>query len=164
MRIGELAAKAGVSVRALRYYEEQSLLASTRSASGQRHYADTAVDRVQLIQMLYAAGLSSRTIADLLPCVDAKVSTPESRSRLAAERDRIDAQIVELTRTRDKLDAVIAMSTDPLNGCTVAGVPSAKAGAHSAVAGVLSEDADARSTVAGVPSGKAGARSMVAAS
>ena len=117
MRIGEVAAKAGVSVRALRYYEEQGLLASTRSPSGQRHYADSAVDRVRLVQMLYAAGLSSRTIAELLPCVDAKVSTPESRSRLAAERDRIDAQIAELTRTRDKLDAVIAMSSSPLSGC-----------------------------------------------
>ena len=38
MRIGELAARSGVSVRALRYYEEQDLLISTRSASGQRHY------------------------------------------------------------------------------------------------------------------------------
>jgi len=119
MRIGELAAKAGVSVRALRYYEEQGLLISARSPSGQRHYADKAVERVQLIQTLYAAGLSSKTIADLLPCVDANESTPESRARLAAERDRIDAQIAELTRTRDKLDAVIALSTNPLSGCTV---------------------------------------------
>jgi DNA-binding transcriptional MerR regulator len=121
MRIGELAAKTGVSVRALRYYEEQGLLVSVRSASGQRHYADTAAERVELIQTLYAAGLSSKTIADLLPCVDAKESTPESRARLAAERDRIDAQITELIRTRDKLDAVIALSTSPLSGCTAVG-------------------------------------------
>lgn len=69
MRIGELATKAGVSVRALRYYEEQQLLTSERSASGQRHYVDSAVDRVRLIQQLYAAGLPSRTIVELLPCV-----------------------------------------------------------------------------------------------
>ncbi|OJF12287.1 MerR family transcriptional regulator [Couchioplanes caeruleus] len=119
MRIGELATRAGVSVRALRYYEEQGLLAATRSASGQRHYPEPAAERVRLIQMLYSAGLSSRTIAELLPCVDAKVSTPESRSRLAAERDRIDAQIAELVRTRDKLDAVIALAADPNHGCHV---------------------------------------------
>ena len=64
--------KTGVSVRALRYYEEQGLLAAARSNSGQRHYPDSAVDRVQLIQQLYAAGLSSKTILDLLPCVDAE--------------------------------------------------------------------------------------------
>jgi DNA-binding transcriptional MerR regulator len=108
MRIGELAEKAGVSVRALRYYEEHGLLTATRSARGQRHYPEPAVGRVRLIQHLYAAGLTSRTIAELLPCVDAQVSTPESRARLAAERDRITAQIAELTRTRDRLDEVIA--------------------------------------------------------
>src|SRR5689334_19903074 len=119
MRIGDLAGRAGVSVRALRYYEEQGLLASDRSARGQRHYPDEAVDRVRLIQQLYAAGLSSRTIADLLPCVTAKVSTPESRARLAAERDRIDAQIAELTAARDRLEAVIAYSTSAESGCRV---------------------------------------------
>lgn len=36
MRIGELASRVGVSVRALRYHEEQDLLASARSPSGQR--------------------------------------------------------------------------------------------------------------------------------
>ncbi|MFD1539958.1 MerR family transcriptional regulator [Nonomuraea guangzhouensis] len=118
MRIGELAARSGVSVRALRYYEEQGLLNANRSASGQRHYPEPAADRVQLIQMLYSAGLSSRTIAELLPCVEAKVSTPESRAPLAAERERIDAQIAALTRTRDRLDTVIALTEIPHNGCT----------------------------------------------
>lgn len=117
VRIGELATRSGVSVRALRYYEEQGLLAAARSDSGQRHYPEPAADRVQLIQMLYAAGLSSRTIAELLPCVDAKVSTSESRARLAAERARIDEQIAGLIRTRDRLDEVIALSESPANGC-----------------------------------------------
>ncbi|WP_422773018.1 MerR family transcriptional regulator [Plantactinospora sp. WMMC1484] len=83
-----------MSVRSLRYYEEQGLLTPIRSDSGQRHYPEPAVERVQLIQMLYATGLPSRTIAELLPCVDARVSTPESRARLAAERDRISAEKV----------------------------------------------------------------------
>ncbi|MGW0212157.1 MerR family transcriptional regulator [Streptomyces sp. NPDC003233] len=69
MRIGELAARTGVSVRALRYYEEQHLLSSERSPSGQRHYSHDAVDRVLLIQQLYAAGLPSKSIVELLPCV-----------------------------------------------------------------------------------------------
>jgi DNA-binding transcriptional MerR regulator len=117
MRIGDVATRTAVSVRALRYYEEQGLLASTRSGSGQRHYAEAAVERVKLIQSLYGAGLSSRTIADLLPCVDAQVSTPESRALLAAERDRIDRQIAELTATRDKLDAIIDQTSRPHPRC-----------------------------------------------
>ncbi len=109
MRIGELAAKARVSVRSLRYYEEQGLLHSSRSSSGQRLYGDAAVERVILIQQLYAAGLASRTIRELLPCIEAPVEkyTPLVVSRLTTERDRIDAQIAELMRTRDKLEVVI---------------------------------------------------------
>lgn len=88
MRIGELAAAGGVSVRSLRYYEEQGLLTSVRSPSGQRHFKDTDVDRVVFIQRLYAAGLSSRTIKDLLPCVDAP---SEATSDAAMERMERDA-------------------------------------------------------------------------
>ncbi|MFI0780818.1 MerR family transcriptional regulator [Streptomyces sp. NPDC021212] len=108
MRIGELAARAGVSVRALRYYEEQRLLTPARSASGQRHYADGAVGRVRLIQQLYAAGLPSRTIVQLMPCVDTGTATPAMRELLLSERDRIERQIGELTDARDRLDVVIA--------------------------------------------------------
>src|ERR1041384_618552 len=98
MRIGELATRTGVSVRALRYYEEQELLGAVRSSGGQRQYPDHAVERVDLIQLLYAAGLSSRTVRSLLPCVDSGSSTPQSRAILAAERTRIDHQIAELTK------------------------------------------------------------------
>ncbi|MET7804780.1 MerR family transcriptional regulator [Micromonospora chersina] len=117
MRIGDLAARTRVSVRALRYYEEQGLLASTRSESGQRLYGNEAVNRVRLIQQLYGAGLSSKTIAELLPCVDARVSTPESRERLAAERDRINTQITELTLARDRLNDIIDMTSGPNPDC-----------------------------------------------
>ncbi|MFF0670256.1 MerR family transcriptional regulator [Streptomyces tendae] len=107
MRIGELAARTGVSVRALRYYEEQELLVPRRSRSGQRHYPDSAVDHVRLIQELYAAGLSSRTIVELMPyAVDGR-ATPELLDRLSAERDRVEGRITELVGTRDRLDSVI---------------------------------------------------------
>lgn len=111
MRIGELATRAGVSVRALRYYEEQGLITPPRSPSGQRHYPDSAVDRVRLIQQLYAAGLPSRTIVRLLPCVDRCAATPEMMELLLAERDRIERQIGELADARDRLDVVIATTT-----------------------------------------------------
>ena len=117
MRIGDLATEARVSVRALRYYEEQGLLASKRSESGQRLYGNAAVNRVRLIQQLYAAGLSSKTIAELLPCVDANASTPESRKRLAAERDRINTQIAELISARDRLEDIIDMTSRPTPQC-----------------------------------------------
>ncbi|MGW4985421.1 MerR family transcriptional regulator [Streptomyces mirabilis] len=115
MRIGELAARAGVSVRALRYYEEQNLLASVRSPSGQRQYPDSAVDRVQLIQQLYAAGVPSRAIVELLPCVETGDVTPALLDRLSAERGRIDAQVSTLVKTRDRLDAIITTAATARN-------------------------------------------------
>ena len=110
MRIGELADRAGVSVRSLRYYEEQGLLASDRSPSGQRHYTEYAVERVRFLQRLYAAGLSSRTIAELLPCVDAPSTdtTDAAFERMVQERDHLTAHIEELVHTRDALDGLIA--------------------------------------------------------
>ena len=120
MRIGDLAARTEVSVRALRYYEEQGLLASARTDSGQRLFGDAAVNRVRLIQQLYSAGLSSKTIAELLPCVDAQVSTPESRARLAAERDRINTQIAELIAARDRLNDIIDATSRPHPQCDYA--------------------------------------------
>lgn len=110
MRIGELADRAGVSVRALRYYEEQHLLGSDRSPSGQRLYDEDAVDRVQLIQNLYSAGLPSRTILELLPCVVTGEVTPLLLDRLREERDRIDEQVASLARTRERLDTIINTS------------------------------------------------------
>ncbi|MEO3751374.1 MerR family transcriptional regulator [Streptomyces sp. B6B3] len=110
MRIGDLAARTGVSVRSLRYYEEQGLLSSTRSPSGQRHYTEHEVERVSFIQRLYAAGLSSGTIAELLPCVDApsQENSEAALERMTQERDRLSRHIADLMRTRDTLDAVIA--------------------------------------------------------
>jgi DNA-binding transcriptional MerR regulator len=84
MRIGEAAKRAGVSVRALRYYEEQGLLTSDRSPGGQREYDEQAVDRVRFFQQLYAAGLPSRRIAELLPCVDTGTTTSDQRAEPAA--------------------------------------------------------------------------------
>jgi DNA-binding transcriptional MerR regulator len=110
VRIGEVADRAGVSVRSLRYYEEQGLLTSTRSPGGQRHYGEDAVERVRFLQRLYAAGLSSRTIAEVLPCVDAPSTDTSDAAfhRMVQERDHLTAHIEDLVRTRDALDELIA--------------------------------------------------------
>jgi DNA-binding transcriptional MerR regulator len=115
MRIGELAARSGVSVRALRYYEQQNLLASERSAGGQRHYPESAVERIELIQQLYAAGLASKRIVELMPCIVTGDVTPELLDRLSAERDRIDEQVRSLVNTRDRLDGIIDVATTAKN-------------------------------------------------
>lgn len=110
MRIGELAKRTGVSPRSLRYYEEQGLLSSARSGAGQRHYSDAEVQRVSLIRQLFDAGLSSRVIATVLPCVDIPTDlgvTEATFVTMTRERDRIEADIAHLVETRDALDVLI---------------------------------------------------------
>ncbi|MFF4509261.1 MerR family DNA-binding protein [Streptomyces sp. NPDC001401] len=86
---------------------QQNLLASERSSGGQRQYADSAVDRIHLIRQLYAAGLSSKAIAELASCVIDGKATPELLQRLAAERKHLDQRIADLAHARDRLSSVI---------------------------------------------------------
>ncbi|MFE3741812.1 MerR family transcriptional regulator [Streptomyces sp. NPDC059096] len=118
MRIGEVADRAGVSVRALRYYEEQDLLQSHRSPGGQRHYPESAVARVRLIQQMYAAGLPSRVVREVLPCVDTGQAPPTLLGQLEEERIRIDERITDLLAVRDRLDDVIALTRNPDPDCS----------------------------------------------
>ncbi len=110
MRIGELARKSGVSVRALRYYEEQGLLESERTAGGQREFESSAVDRVRFFQTLYAAGLSSRRIAELLPCIDTGGTTREQQAMLQSEREALAHRMAELQEAGARLDELITAS------------------------------------------------------
>ncbi|MGW0252327.1 MerR family transcriptional regulator [Nocardia goodfellowii] len=113
MRIGELAQRTGVSERSLRYYEQQGLLTADRTSGGHRDYPERAVDRVIHIQELFAAGLNSKKIAQLLPCMrDSdgganEYATPELVTALTIERDRINRTITDLLRSREVLDEVI---------------------------------------------------------
>lgn len=119
MRIGELAQRTGVSERSLRYYEQQGLLVAERTPGGHRDFPDSAVDRVIRIQELFAAGLHSKKIAQLLPCMrdadggPSEIATPRLVTDLTAERARIDRMIIDLVRSRDVLDEVIDSASDP---------------------------------------------------
>ncbi|MEV5754805.1 MerR family transcriptional regulator [Actinoallomurus sp. NPDC052308] len=109
MRIGELAERTGTSRRLLRYYEEQGLIVSARCANGYRDYDPRFVDRVIQIRGLLDAGLPTRIIKQILPCLDKPRSihfpdaTPEMLATLERERDRMTERITCLTRNRDAI-------------------------------------------------------------
>ncbi|WP_150237084.1 MerR family transcriptional regulator [Nocardiopsis quinghaiensis] len=114
MRIGELSRRTGVSPRSLRYYEEQGLLASTRTPGGHREYGADALERVDRIQCLFTAGLNSDTVRELMPCMYAHERgepAPDLLDGLRAERARVDAAICRLERSRSALDTVIGDAT-----------------------------------------------------
>ncbi|MGW7750470.1 MerR family transcriptional regulator [Streptomyces violaceusniger] len=114
MRIGELSARTGASRRSLRYYEQQGLLVSARSPSGQRCYDDDHVQRVALIQAFLAAGMSSRTIALMVPCMT-EPNMNRARQALTAmnqERNRLSSTIDSLVAARAALDHLIDVNRD----------------------------------------------------
>ncbi|MFE4355490.1 MerR family transcriptional regulator [Kitasatospora sp. NPDC056800] len=122
MRIGDAAAAAGTTPRALRFYEQRGLLRPpARSASGQREYGHAEVARVRVIRQLLATGLTVDDLAgrahrlDLLdqdPPVRCSGSpgpdtfAPVVHARLAA----LDAEIARLTALRARLAHHIATS------------------------------------------------------
>ncbi|MFH8839187.1 MerR family transcriptional regulator [Streptomyces sp. NPDC017868] len=116
MRIGELSERTGTPRRLLRYYEEQGLIVADRLPNGYRVYDASNVDRVMQIRGLLDAGLPTRIIKQILPCLNKPRTihfpdaTPEMLETLENERDRMTDRIRCLTRNRDAvaeyLDAV----------------------------------------------------------
>lgn len=96
-------------MRSLRYYEEQGLLVSTRTPSGQRLYVEGDVARVAFIQCMYAAGLSSRTIVELLPCSESPspANSEAAHARLVEERERLAEHIEQLRVSLASVDRMI---------------------------------------------------------
>jgi hypothetical protein len=69
------------------------------------------VELVWLIQQFYAAGLSSKSILTILPCVETHETTPEALAVLVTERERLDRRLADLARARKQLDDVIAIAS-----------------------------------------------------
>ncbi|MFG2587813.1 MerR family transcriptional regulator [Streptomyces sp. NPDC048438] len=116
MRIGDAAAAAGTTPRALRFYEERGLLPPpARSTTGQRQYSARDVARVGFIRELLALGL---TVEDLSHCadrLDLLMDDPPQRCGGSGDGDAespgvaarrlavLDAEIARLTRLREQL-------------------------------------------------------------
>ena len=115
MRIGELAEASGVSTRSLRYYEEHGLIRAARTPGGWRDFDSSTVERVVLIQHLFAAGLCSTSINELLPCLE---SPPEERTGvmeqlLADQLDRLESKRRDINREIEILQALRAETAVP---------------------------------------------------
>ncbi|MCA4727154.1 MerR family transcriptional regulator [Mycolicibacterium fortuitum] len=110
MKIGQLAEVTGSSRRALRYYEEEGLIVPRRMSNGYREYDDYLVDRVNQIRGLLGAGLPTRIVKQILPCLDKPRTihftdaTPEMLATLECERDRMTERIEFLVRNRDAIN------------------------------------------------------------
>jgi len=107
MRIGELAERAGVSTRALRYYEQQGLLVARRSSNGYRQYDESDVRLVQEIRSLLHAGFTLKDTRPFVDCLraghDKGGSCPESVAVYRRKLAEIDTEIRTLIGRRAEL-------------------------------------------------------------
>jgi DNA-binding transcriptional MerR regulator len=86
LQIGEVAERVGLSLRTVRYYEEQGLLApQARSRGGFRLYSEDQVDRLALIKQMKPLGFSVQEMRELLDARDSlRAAATDSPSRTAA--------------------------------------------------------------------------------
>ncbi|MGW0531097.1 MerR family transcriptional regulator [Streptomyces sp. NPDC003032] len=113
MKIGELARAAGVSVRLLRYYEEQGLITSCRTDGGHRQYGAAALTTVTRIRTLLAAGLPTRIIRDLMPCFLGEGPELDTcvLDHLQTHLRELDTRIADLQHARTSLGDLLDAST-----------------------------------------------------
>jgi DNA-binding transcriptional MerR regulator len=79
---GEVAELLGVTLRTLRYYEEQGLVTPSRTDKGTRYYSDFAVQRLEVCVRLAAVGVPIKTLKQLAGTRPASASGEESSHQL----------------------------------------------------------------------------------
>ncbi|OQW77680.1 MAG: redox-sensitive transcriptional activator SoxR [Proteobacteria bacterium ST_bin13] len=117
--IGDLAARAGVSVSAIRFYEARGLLSPFRNNGGQRRFLRSDIRRLSFILIAQQLGLSIEAIrTELAKLPDGRTPTAKDWSRMSKDiRAIIDDRIATLTRTRDLLDGCIGCGCLSLERC-----------------------------------------------
>lgn len=119
LSIGALAARTGLAVSAIRYYEAQGLLAPWRNSGGQRRFQRADIRRLSFVMIAQKFGFSLPEIAGLLAQLpNRRTPTPKDWAAISATfRDRLDARIDTLQRLRDNLDGCIGCGCLSLPKC-----------------------------------------------
>lgn len=117
--IGQLSARTGVAVSAIRFYEEKGLLQSIRTSGNQRRFLKSDIRRVSFVLIAQKLGLSLTEIeVQLAQLPQGRTPTVlDWRAISQSMRAAIDEKITLLTRTRAKLDDCIGCGCLSLNKC-----------------------------------------------
>lgn len=109
VRIGELAARSGLSPDTLRHYERLGLLrCAERTTGGFRLYTSDALRRVRTIQGALAIGFTLRELATLLRARASGRPPCQAARRIAGERlEEIECELTRLSQLRDALRAAV---------------------------------------------------------
>ena len=104
-RIGEVSKHTGLSLRTIRYYEEEGLIASERSAGGQRWYTDQDIVYLKRIIELKGLGFSLSEIRRIIELKAEDESGNKRRSELLAQyRKKLSEDRIKLEGLQSHID------------------------------------------------------------
>lgn len=119
LSIGELAKRSGVSVSALRFYEDKELIWSMRTNGNQRRYQRAMLRRVAIIKVAQVVGISLQELKDnfsVLP--HKKIANKKDWQKLSEKwKEQLDEKIMYLLQLRSQLDKCICCGCISLNQC-----------------------------------------------
>lgn len=121
LTIGELARRTGLSVSAIRYYEERGLVEPIRTGGNQRRFPRSDIRRLSFVLIAQQLGLSLGDIEEELRRLP-HGRTPDARDwrRISGRvREAIDAKIAILEKTREDLDGCIGCGCLSLSRCNL---------------------------------------------
>ncbi len=121
MSIGQLARRTGLSVSAIRFYEEKGLVHPARNAGGQRRFQRADIRRLSFIMIAQKLGFSLAEIrAQLARLPEGRPPGKADWARIArAMRRDIDARIAALQAMRARLDGCIGCGCLSLKACAL---------------------------------------------
>lgn len=121
LSIGDVAARTGLSVSAIRFYEDKGLVSPERNAGGQRRYTRADLRRLSFVMAAQRLGLSLVDIAAALQALPAdRAPSKADWKRVATGIEaRLEAQIAMLQALRDKLDGCIGCGCLSLETCAL---------------------------------------------
>jgi MerR family transcriptional regulator, copper efflux regulator len=111
--VAELAERAGISTKAIRYYEQIGILAPpARTASGYRAYDETALGRLGFVRAAQAVGLTLGEIRQIIAFRDdGQAPCAHVTGLLQRHAADLDARIGELQQLRGELRQLAERAT-----------------------------------------------------
>ena len=111
LTVGEEAAKVGLSVHTLRWYEQEGLVTPVgRDTAGRRRYGPEDLDWLQLLTCLRGTGMPVREMRRYAELARTGPATIAERLRLFEEhRERVLARIADLQRDLDAINVKIGI-------------------------------------------------------
>lgn len=121
LSIGEVAARTGLSVSAIRFYQDRRLVRPDRNSGGQRRFSRADLRRLSFVVAAQRLGLSLTEIREALDTLpDGRAPTKADWTRLATGiKARLDARIVMLHRLQSKLDGCLGCGCLSLETCAL---------------------------------------------